>query len=392
MKLLKLSFLILLAQLAVGQNLKLDKSELIFPLQEQHTHGSSIVELPNGDLLVAWFHGSGERKSDDVRIMGARLKKGAKKWSNPFELADTPHLPDCNPVLFLNHDKKLFLVWIAVQANQWEGSVLRVRTTLDYNQDLAPNWTWQDNILLKPGEEFQKEIEAKFKDLPKNTHGWAEYAKSYDQQIIDASSDLVKRSFGWMTRIKPLLLPNKKIVLPLYSDGYNLSLMAISDDDGATWKPSLPLVGRGPIQPALTQMKDGTLVAYMRDSGDAPTMVHISSSKDLGNSWSASQKTDIPNTASVEALVLKNGIWLLLGNDVSDGRYVISLYVSDDEGKTWKWKHKLENSTKQSGHGYSYPAMIQSNDGHIHITYTYALAGNQKAIKYLKLQPGNLTK
>lgn len=101
---------------------------LIFPLQSQHVHGSSLVELPNGDFLVAWFQGSGERTADDVRIMGARLKKGTSSWSEPFEMADTPHLPDCNPVLFLTGNK-LFLVWIAVQANRWEHSILRVRTT-----------------------------------------------------------------------------------------------------------------------------------------------------------------------------------------------------------------------------------------------------------------------
>ena len=56
--------------------------QLIFPFQEKHVHGSSIVSLPNGDLLTAWFYGSGERKEDDVRIMGARLKKGAKQWSD----------------------------------------------------------------------------------------------------------------------------------------------------------------------------------------------------------------------------------------------------------------------------------------------------------------------
>ena len=42
----------------------------IFPLVNQHVHGSTIVELPNGDLLAAWFQGSGERWADDVAIMG----------------------------------------------------------------------------------------------------------------------------------------------------------------------------------------------------------------------------------------------------------------------------------------------------------------------------------
>ena len=101
---------------------------LIFLPQAQHSHGSSIVNLPTGDILAAWFQGNGERTADDVKIMGARLTKGTTVWSAPFVMADTYNLPDCNPVLFLNNHNKLFLVWIAVQEHKWEHSLLRYRT------------------------------------------------------------------------------------------------------------------------------------------------------------------------------------------------------------------------------------------------------------------------
>jgi hypothetical protein len=192
-----------------------------------------------------------------------------------------------------------------VQANRWESSILRFRTSTDYDTDGAPNWDWQDNILLKPGDEFAREVKSKFDELPENHAGWAEYAPQYDDMIIEASKDARKRSIGWMTRIKPLILEDGKILLPLYSDGYNFSLVAISEDDGESWRPSLPIVGRGPIQPALIQKQNGDIVAYMRDSGDPPPRVHRSISKDNGESWSASEKTDIPNTASVETLKLQ---------------------------------------------------------------------------------------
>lgn len=370
-----------------AQNLRIEAEAFLFPLQEEHVHGSSVVELPGGDLLAAWFQGSGERTADDVRIMGARFKNG--KWSAPFLLADTPHIPDCNPVLFLNRSKELFLVWIAVQANRWQHSVLRVRTTTDYQGSGAPRWTWQDNIFLKPGDDFALEIEARLKTLAPTGHGWAEYAPAYDRTITEAARDPGKRSFGWMTRIKPLLLPGNRIVLPLYSDGFNLSLMAISDDDGRTWKPGSPLVGRGPIQPALAQKKDGTLSAYLRDSGDAPNRVHYSESSDQGQSWTPSVKTDIPNTASVEILVLQNGLWVFVGNDQNRTRARLSLYVSDDEGKTWKWKHLLEDREKGN---YSYPALIQSEDGRIHITYSFHPEDQRKTIKHVQLKPESLTR
>lgn len=367
------------------------RENLIFPGQPQHVHGSSIVELPNGDVLAAWFQGSGERSADDVRIMGARLVKGASGWSKPFLMADTPNLPDCNPVLFLNQKGKLFLVWIAVQANEWETSILRYRTSTDFLSAGAPKWSWQDNILLNPGKEFEEEVEKQFKEMPDLHRGWSTYAPEYDKMIVEASKDRKKRTTGWMTRIKPFLLNDGRIILPLYSDGYNFCLMALSDDFGDTWTPGLPLVGRGPIQPALIRKKDGTLVAYMRDSGDAPVRVHKSESKDLGKSWTPSVKTDIPNTASVEMLQLKDGKWAFLGNDIEDGRYKLSLYISDDEGATWKWKVRLEDKQKNEG-GYSYPAMILAADGTVRITYSSHPTNQTKSIKYVVVNPEAITK
>jgi predicted neuraminidase len=364
--------------------------EFIFPPQSEHSHGSSLTALTNGDFLACWFQGSGERKSDDVRIMGSRLQKGKTVWEKPFVMADTPGLPDCNPVLFLNNEQKLFLVWIAVQGNMWEGSVLRTRTTTNYSQPGVPVWEWQDNILLKPGDEFEKEVEEKFAEMPELNHGWAGYAPLYDELIISASKNKVNRSIGWMTRIKPLILESGRIILPLYSDGYNFSICAISDDGGDTWRPSKPIVGRGPIQPALAVKKNGDIVAFMRDSGDAPPRVHKSISKDNGESWSYSEKTDIPNTASVEILILKDGRWAFVGNDIEDGRYRLVLMISDDEGETWKWKEYLENDPKQGGGSYSYPCLIQTADGLLHVTYSANNGEKQKSIKHVVLNPDKI--
>ncbi|HEY6975743.1 MAG TPA: sialidase family protein [Chitinophagaceae bacterium] len=366
-------------------------SMLIFPPQDKHTHGSSIVSLPNGDFLCAWYMGSGERTADDVKIMGARLQKGAKAWSEPFIMADTYNLPDCNPVLFLNSKGKLFLVWIAVEANRWEYSILRYKTSTDYSKSGAPVWNWQDNILLKPGDSFAAEVISKFKELPENKAGWSGYAPGYDSMIIEASSDIRKRSIGWMTRIKPLILNNGRILLPLYSDGYNMSMIAISDDDGDTWYSSLPIVGRGNVQPALALKKDGNIAAYMRDNGDAPARVQVSESGNKGERWSAAVKTEIPNTASVELLVLHDGKWAFVGNDIEGGRYRLSLYISDDEGQTWKWKYYIEN--EQPGKGsFSYPSLIQTEDGLLHITYSYQLEKAGETIKYIIVDPKMITK
>jgi predicted neuraminidase len=370
-------FFILVTITAFGRQTEI----LIFPLQEKHVHSSSLVECPNGDLLACWFHGSGERRANDVLIQGARLKKGASSWSPIFLLADTPNLPDCNPVLFIDRAKELCLFWIVVRAEGWQHSLLKYRTSTDYENEGPPIWEWQDVILLQPGDRFTVAIQSAFAQLDQESDMWAEYARTYSGQIVEASKDKIKRQTGWMTRIHPLTLPSGRILLPLYSDGYNLGLVAISDDMGTTWRASAPMVGYAPIQPTLVRKRNGTLVAYMRDSGDAHRVLQ-SESTDEGETWSAARSTDILNPgSSLEVIALADGRWVMLYNDTEDGRHSLALALSEDEGASWPWKRHVENHPQGKGR-YAYPSIIQGNDGRLHMTYSYHVEDG-RAIKYV---------
>ena len=53
------------------------RAELVFPLHSKHNHAAGLAECPNGDLLVSWYRGSGERQADDVAVYGARLPRTA---------------------------------------------------------------------------------------------------------------------------------------------------------------------------------------------------------------------------------------------------------------------------------------------------------------------------
>jgi predicted neuraminidase len=371
------------------------QDHFIFPLQEKHVHSSSIVECPNGDLLACWFHGSGERTADDVVIQGARLRKGNTQWSPVFLMADTPDFPDCNPVLFVDQKERLWLFWIAVRANGWEHSILKYRTSTDYRQPGAPKWDWQDIILLKPGDTFAETIETTFRELIIEEPMWAEYAPPYSTMIIEAAKDKAKRQSGWMTRTHPIILPDGRILLPLYSDGYNACLVAMSDDNGRRWRAGKPIVGLGPIQPSLVRKKDGTLVAYMRDSGNTPYRVLTSTSSDNGESWSPAIDTDIPNPgSSLEAIALQDGRWVMVYNDTEHGRHSLAAALSDDEGKTWKWKRHIGRSNNRDK-SFAYPSLIQAKDGTLHLTYSYNERG-QAAIRHctfsadwIRLNPGS---
>src|SRR3954470_10536410 len=119
-------------------------SELIFPLESWHNHSSSIVETPNGDLLVCWFHGSGERTADDVLIRGARFSRNRRAWSPPFTMADAPGFPETNPVLFIDRSDRLFFFWPLIIAHRWETALMKYRISTEYQQTNGPPvWSFQ---------------------------------------------------------------------------------------------------------------------------------------------------------------------------------------------------------------------------------------------------------
>lgn len=354
------------------------KAELIFPLEHLHNHGSCIVECPNGDLLVCWYNGSGERTADDVKVLGARKRKGDAKWSQPFLLADTPGYPDTNPALFIDPQQRLWLLWSVVLDNQWESVLLKYRIATDYyRRPGAPHWECNEVLHVTPATNFAALVNAGLDHLvtdPPATMPTQDFTKWIATRRELANRKLSQR-LGWMTRVHPYVLDGRRLIVPLYSGGFEFSLMAISDDWGKNWFTSQPIVGLGNVQPSLVQRRDGTLVAYMRDNGPPPQRIPMSQSTDRGVTWSAVVDSDrVDSGTGVEALVLRNGLWLITHNDLDDGRHRLAVSLSDDEGKTWKWTRHLEQDSEadlKTGAGmYHYPSVIQARDGTLHVSYS----------------------
>jgi hypothetical protein len=158
----------------------------IFPYVAQHVHGSTIVELPNGDLLAAWFQGSGERWADDVAIMGSRLRPGETQWSEPFVMADTPGFPDINPILFMDGQNRLWLMWYTVIANQWETSLLKYRISEDWTRgEGPPQWAWQDVLHVKPGDKAERGIQPNDRFVRSVERQVKEYAEYVTGRTMD---------------------------------------------------------------------------------------------------------------------------------------------------------------------------------------------------------------
>ena len=358
------------------------KGELIFPPEKIHNHSSSIVELPNGDLLVCWYHGSGERTADDVVIDAARYSQKTGKWGAPFIIADTPGFPDTNPVLFIDSKQRLYLMWATIIAHQWETALMKYAISTDYEQQAGPpKWEHQDNMILIPKNIGEKTREV-FGKLAETEGAVGDRAK----KVIEHADDMYFSRMGWFTRTHPIELPSGRILVPMYSDGYSFGIMAITDDRGITWSASEPIVGFGGVQPSVVRKKDGTLFAYLRDNGPAPKRAQFSYSKDDGVSWTPATDTDIPNPGtSLEVIALKNGDWVMVYNDLEAKRYSLVAAVSDDEGKTWKWRRHLDGDpSKVLADEYHYPSVIQAKDGTIHISYSYYVPAGQ-TIKHVQI-------
>jgi predicted neuraminidase len=406
---------------------------IIFPLQQEHVHGPTIVELPNGDLLSAWFQGSGERWADDVRIMGARLGKGDTAWSAPFLMADVPGFPDINPMLFMDKQHRLWLMWYPVIANQWETSIPMYRISQSYNSRGAPEWSWQDILFVKPGDKTERGIqpndrfvkavqeqistyEVYFKDtlLPQLADSlkvpllaeWEKYKQKMDSlakgknmlrsgRMVE-NGEIISREMGyplstrigWQTKNKPFILQDRLIV-PLYSDGLDCSLFAISDDWGKTWQFSNPVMGGAGIQPTIAVTRDSTLVAYLRDNGPPPQRMQRTVSGDKGLTWTIAKDDLLPNPgAGFDMVTLREGSWLMVYNHTEKGRHNLEVALSEDEGKSWPWRRSLENDTRgNTATASHYPAVIEGAGGVIHMVYSYHHNDREgqphKTIKYV---------
>ncbi|WP_018616966.1 sialidase family protein [Segetibacter koreensis] len=321
-----------------GQNSwRIAKEELIFnnpPFAQ--CHASTIVEVKPGKRMVAYFAGTGEGHKD-VSIWLSVEEKG--KWNVPVLIADgvindTLRYPSWNPVLFKAKEGKLFLFYkVGPSPREWWGMV---RTSTDDGK------TWTAPQKLPDG------ILGPIKNKP---------VQLSDGTILAPSSTETRES--WKVHIEK------------------------STDLGATWQsiPVDPNTAFDVIQPSILFHPGKRLQIVCRSKNDKIIEAY---SEDNGNTWGTLSKTDLPNPNSgIDAVTLKNGWQLLVYNptkskEVFNERAKLNVAVSKN-GKDWTDVAILENGTKEE---YSYPAVIETKDGKVHITYTY----DRKNVKHVVLE------
>ena len=225
-----------------------------------------MVETKEGSLLAAWYAGSGERKSDDVVIEGAWLAKGKARVG--AEVPDGRHarLPRLQPGALRSRPMDRSGSSgprSSTTAGKGRSSSTPVANT-PRREPRRSHGRGRGCLHVTP-KDFADEMQKRDRDLEHRGKGRStgpDWTSSKQR-----SRDELYQRLGWMPRVHPVVLPSGRWILPLYSDTFSASIMAISDDRGATWTASRPLIGFGNIQPSLVRKNDGVLVAFMRDNG-----------------------------------------------------------------------------------------------------------------------------
>lgn len=321
------------------------KSEFIYEAAPfPSCHASTLAETKSG-VVAAWFGGTAER-NPDVCIYVSRIDKG--KWTTPVAVAEgigfaTNRLPTWNPVLFQPKTGPLLLFYkVGPSPKEWWGMVM---TSAD------------------DGKSWSKPVR-----LPEGLLG--------------------------PIKNKPVQLANGDILSPSSTEdrGDWRVHFERSSDLGKTWTATPPVNdGKtiGAIQPSILFHAGGKLQAIGRTKNDKLFQVW---SDDHGLTWGQMTLMDLPNPNSgTDAVTLQDGRQLLVYNhnvrtgSNNKGRSPLNVAISND-GENWAAALVLEDAP-DAPNGFAYPAVIQTSDGLVHITYTW----ERKRIKYVVIDPAKLS-
>ncbi|MCS6831367.1 MAG: sialidase family protein [Armatimonadota bacterium] len=297
----------------------------------RYKHAPSIAQLSNGDLYLVFYAGSDEY-SEDTAIYGARLPKGSTQWTTPVAIADAPHRPEGNPVVWQAPDGKVWLFYVVRYGATWSKSIIQAKISTDGAK------TWSDPMI-------------------------------------------VSLTQGMMVRNRPIALSNGNILLPAYYEvgedtefvsPETCSLFFIYDVRGHTWTETNRIRSRiGNLQPAVAAITDDYLVCYCRAGGSYEDMpdrrIVRSESRDGGRTWSEGRETPFKNpNAAVEFLRLRSGNLLLIYNDSTSVRTPLTAAISVDGDKSYPYRLNLF----EGDDAFAYPFAIQADDGKIHLVFS----------------------
>jgi predicted neuraminidase len=180
---------------------------------------------------------------------------------------------------------------------------------------------------------------------------------------------------------KPLRLPDGRILCGSSTEdkGWRVH-MEWTDRSLSAWSRTAPLNDgktTHAIQPTILRHGENRLQILCRSKG--LDRVVTAWSYDAGDTWTSLAATNLPNPNSgIDAVTLDDGRHALVYNHTTRGRSPLNIAISAD-GLKWKIAATLEDTPGE----YSYPAVIQTHDGMLHVTYTW----KRRRVKHVVLDP-----
>lgn len=307
------------------------------PAPTPECHASTLCETADG-LAAAWFGGTRE-KHPDVGIWFSRQERSgtAARWTAPVELftgagagTNGSRVPTWNPVLYQHHGDRL---------------------SLYYKVGPSPTSWWGMHAVSTNGGRT-----------------WSPPSRLPGQHLGPIKNKPVRADERFLIFPSSIENPTWKVVFERHAPVGNVWQYPDPVPDPAN------LQG---IQPTVLTLKDGRLVALGRSRKGGAIFRTVSS--DRGVSWTPLAATELPNPNSgVDAVTLKDGRHLLVYNHTTSGRSPLNVALSDADASTWSAIHVLESEPGE----YSYPAVIQTSDGRVHITYTW----HRKRVRHVVLE------
>ncbi len=311
-------------------------------------HTATLVEVRPGTLLAAWFAGSHEGHPD-VDIWCATWEQGT--WGMARKVAHEPSVPLWNPVLFKDGAGELWLFYKAgPDVPSWSGLYLRSADGGD---------TWSAPTMLPAG--ILGPAKNKPITLSNGSILCGTSAETWCNWVAWAEIQEARQSH-W-TRCGPILPP---AFGPEFGSGATAGIVSATWD-AARGELLLPQEFAGVIQPTVWEHAPGQVRMLLR-STQRIGAICVADSNDYGRTWTPARPTTIPNgNSGLDAVRLADGRIALVCNPVLEGRTPLTLLISHDNGETWPQRIDLENGAGE----YSYPSIIQSADGLLHILYTW---------------------
>lgn len=356
----------------------------------QAVHAASMVELNDGRLRAVWFSGSREG-ARDVSIRSAVLDAATLRWGEEAAIFDRQRIQQGlwryvkklgNPVIARAPDGSLVLWMVNVSLGGWAGSAI----TWARSVDEGATWSEPRRLVTSPFLNISTLVKGApiaYQDGQMGLPVYHEFVTKFAEVLrINTQGQVVDkvRIPGSRTSLQPVLLVSGPERAQVYMrSGKSKVLMASATEDGGkTWVSSHGTTWPNPDS-ALAGVVSRTGAQWLAINPtpkDRETLALLQSG--AGGTFDGVQPWIVESSPTPEAHLSPGDYERLLGKEL------IAHGASQTQAKAYvasamRQLCSADNCLQE----FSYPYLLQSRDGYIHLVYTW----HRTRIKHVRFDP-----